>query len=709
MFHYLFTNDLRISTLDESLKRAGHCFVSDTIPTAEQDKAANNNMKTLGFYFNLTKKSNCAKAAQKGNVRRVVLNFIKKFQFPNYRTRESFENCVADGIKLAPMRVIVKLLYIMNWLYDKKEAYLTQDEIKNFIFYNERVAKSTTLNIVEVINDIFEYRKFATVPSYVSVAESEHEWKQEDRQLREMIKILSWSGCVVYKDSKICIDDENLSRDNKADIYEIINYDEFWNGDTLTSYQEYMDMPEGESNLVDLGYLYGLNNKEFAFECLNIMRKYDLLSLENIKKLADKQFVSQTLKNSFPILKEIELEEEDEGFKDQFKDSKGYSRYYMENIDIDGARFAMTNNWYYGGEKGEDTRTPFVNWIISEISKKESEYVDKLTDIIVTAPEIPVPFNYLLFGAPGTGKSHELDKLQKLYFGEDDYERVTFYPNYSYQNFVGTYKPCMKNKEICYEYVPGPFVRIIEAAYKNPGKNFLLIIEELNRANPAAVFGDAFQLLDRKGGVSEYFINTSEDLKLYFANKFVPGFDEIEDEEQKNMILNKFKKMYIPGNMYIWATMNSADQGVFPVDTAFKRRWGYDYLDINSNDKVIESYVIPIGNKKYVNWNVLRKAINKKLSSEECKVNEDKLLGPFFISESVLKKALDDEEKFIKAFNSKVLMYLFEDAMKMSPQKLFTGHKGRMIFSEICEAFKEKGVELFGFDTSMYVPKPQDK
>jgi len=162
--------------------------------------------------------------------------------------------------------------------------------------------------------------------------------------------------------------------------------------------------------------------------------------------------------------------------------------------------------------------------------------------------------------------------------------------------------------------------------------------------------------------------------------------------------------------MFIWATMNSADQGVFPIDTAFKRRWGYDYIDINANEEVVESYVIPIGNERYVKWNVLRKAINGKLSSEECKVNEDKLLGPFFISTSTLENALKDEEKFIKAFKSKVLMYLFEDVMKMSPKKIFEGHaknNGRMIFSEVCKSFDKNGVEIFGFDTSMYVPKPE--
>ena len=109
MYHYLFTNDLRISVLDESLKKAGQCFATNTVPPSSVDKSANNNMMTLGFYFTLNENSNCAKAAAAGNTRAVVLNFIKKFQFPNMRTNVAFNECKDDGIKLAPMRVIVKV------------------------------------------------------------------------------------------------------------------------------------------------------------------------------------------------------------------------------------------------------------------------------------------------------------------------------------------------------------------------------------------------------------------------------------------------------------------------------------------------------------------------------------------------------------------------------------------------------------------------
>ena len=124
--------------------------------------------------------------------------------------------------------------------------------------------------------------------------------------------------------------------------------------------------------------------------------------------------------------------------------------------------------------------------------------------------------NRIIFGAPGTGKSHKLEKDSAV-FG-DNVERVTFHPNYSFSQFVGTYKPVQGEKpgDITYEYVPGPFMRVYTRAVNNPGEDYLLIVEEINRANVAAVFGDVFQLLDRKDGVSEYPIATTEDIKKYF-------------------------------------------------------------------------------------------------------------------------------------------------------------------------------------------------
>lgn len=271
-------------------------------------------------------------------------------------------------------------------------------------------------------------------------------------------------------------------------------------------------------------------------------------------------------------------------------------------------------------------------------------------------------------------------------------ERVTFHPNYSFAQFVGTYKPIKSTinpEDITYEYVPGPFMRTYVNAKKNDGKKFLLLIEEINRANVAAVFGDIFQLLDRKiDGTSEYPITASEDQKQYLESY---GINETE--------------ITIPSNMYIWATMNSADQGVLPMDAAFKRRWEFEYINIDDGEAELNGVTIPVPNgineDKTINyvdieWNTLRKAINEQLKTVSG-VNEDKLLGPFFIGDKTkVTNATQDKEQFCKSFKSKVLMYLFEDVVKMQPGELFESKEGVNVhYSDICKDYDTKGLKIF--------------
>ena len=288
--------------------------------------------------------------------------------------------------------------------------------------------------------------------------------------------------------------------------------------------------------------------------------------------------------------------------------------------------------------------------------------------------------NVIYFGAPGTGKSYNLnkDKYYLLKGFEDNYERVTFHPDFSYANFVGTYKPVPKNKSITYKYVPGPFMRILSKALNNPDEPYLLIIEEINRANVAAVFGDVFQLLDRnENNDSEYPINTSEDMKKFLNDELNKDFDEI----------------IIPQNMFIWATMNSADQGVFAMDTAFKRRWDFKYFSINHNEKLTENIKVNINGQEIV-WNELRKAINEELLTY--KINEDKLLGPFFAFNEYQNKQISESE-FKEIFKNKIIMYLFEDAAKSRRNELFSGvaKNTNLTYSQICEDFDKNGIEIF--------------
>ena len=327
--------------------------------------------------------------------------------------------------------------------------------------------------------------------------------------------------------------------------------------------------------------------------------------------------------------------------------------------------------------------------------------------------EINEPRNLIFFGAPGTGKSYQLNKLAKDSFAAGNVTRVTFYPDYTYSQFVGCFKPITKYKDdpdkpaskqesyISYEFAPGPFLETYVKAVQNPDEDYLLIVEEINRANPAAVFGDVFQLLDRDGsGRSEYEIAVPKEMRDYFGVR-LPEYtnngcihDSAKLLSEQERMAKEVNRLSLPPNMYIWATMNSADQGVFPMDTAFKRRWDFRYMGIDDGEnadvggRLLSEVEVPCGGQSVV-WNKLRHAINEFMAGDDLKINEDKLLGPFFIAPASLTP-----ERFGDVFKDKVLLYLYEDAGKTKRSKMFA--KGLNTYAKVCDAFDATGVGIFG-------------
>lgn len=345
----------------------------------------------------------------------------------------------------------------------------------------------------------------------------------------------------------------------------------------------------------------------------------------------------------------------------------------------------------------------------------------------LTITDISKPRNYIFFGAPGTGKSHQLNELAENNFAKENIRRVTFYPDYTYSQFVGSFKPVTRYAEpkdsesatklkpyISYEFVPGPFLETYIKAVQNPSNNYLLIVEEINRANPAAVFGDVFQLLDRdKNGRSVYEVSVPREMEDYLrihlpeyaTAAYIPSSEKLFNEQKR--LDEEAKRLSLPPNMYIWATMNSADQGVFPMDTAFKRRWDFRYMGINEGEDAdidgvkLNDIKVPCG-KRTVKWNDLRVAINDFLLSDDLHVNEDKLLGPFFIAPTSLAR-----DRFTQVFKDKVLLYLYEDAGKTKRTKLF--RSDLKTYSQVCETFEEEGAAIFGagFPKLEYCPEPK--
>lgn len=392
-----------------------------------------------------------------------------------------------------------------------------------------------------------------------------------------------------------------------------------------------------------------------------------------------------------------------EGFVQQDKGKGEYAcafrpeflYFYLRNCD-----------WLHTGhvsELAEHTMPENFGATEDTVADKGFEEVNFYTGI-----KCKYPRNRIVFGAPGTGKSFRLkdDCRALLANTTGGYERVTFHPDYTFSQFVGAYKPVTDDEgNIRYDFVPGPFMRVYVKAIKsgrtdNP-QPFILVVEEINRAKVAVVFGDVFQLLDRDAlGVSEYEIEVAEDIKKYLAAEL--GGDP-----------DNYCQIRIPDNMFIWASMNSADQGVFPMDTAFKRRWSFEYLGINENEsKIRGSIMLGEDDIQVVEWNILRKAINEKLASEY-RVNEDKLMGPFFLPKTIITTVSDtddtiaDTDLFLDTFKSKVIMYLYEDAAKQHKHKLFAGCPDTTKYSAVCEAFDKIGMRIFGEDFEERYYNPQ--
>lgn len=306
------------------------------------------------------------------------------------------------------------------------------------------------------------------------------------------------------------------------------------------------------------------------------------------------------------------------------------------------------------------------------------------------AKKVKLPSNLTLqqiyYGAPGTGKSKT---IKDLTFGESVI-RTTFHPDSDYASFVGTYKPIteevtlrdcygkkvideetnevVKEERIAYKFIPQAFLEAYVEAWKKLGssKKQFLIIEEINRGNCAQIFGDLFQLLDRNEyGFSDYPIVADKDMQKYLEKEFagweITNKDEINqlygEANMVNLIM-KGERLVLPSNLYIWATMNTSDQSLFPIDSAFKRRWDWKYVPIREGrDKETNAplnWYINTGDKQYKWWSFISK-VNELIGS--LTNSEDKKLGYFFC------KAKDGEID-ADLFVSKVIFYLWNDVFK---------------------------------------------
>lgn len=326
-------------------------------------------------------------------------------------------------------------------------------------------------------------------------------------------------------------------------------------------------------------------------------------------------------------------------------------------------------------------------------------YYDKsiLSDIkqlgkILSKEEIPengklpkLPLQKIIYGAPGTGKSFGVDEDVIKYAMQDI--RTTFHPDSDYSTFVGAYKPQMEKvtvrddrgfpvkengltvyeKKIVYKYTQQAFLKAYVAAWKDLENPHVLVIEEINRGNCAQIFGDLFQLLDRNDiGFSKYPIAADTDIMQVLNEEFdglhISNGEAINAHYKDDVVSDVLNgsRLLLPNNLYIWATMNTSDQSLFPIDSAFKRRWEWKYVPISNAGK---AWKICVNGTEYDWWSFIEKINNKIWNVTK---SEDKKLGYFFCKADRKITESDEENNVISAdrFVGKVLFYVYNDVYK---------------------------------------------
>ncbi|GAA7501984.1 hypothetical protein JP0119_06590 [Helicobacter pylori] len=326
-----------------------------------------------------------------------------------------------------------------------------------------------------------------------------------------------------------------------------------------------------------------------------------------------------------------------------------------------------------------DTRYNVLNGLISNSKHllvfSENETRSLSDNKIDESVRIDGGKNIILYGVPGSGKSYT---LQRDYCNDNSVvEKIVFHPDYSYSDFVGQIMPSVDDSGIVsYKFNPGPFTNILKKAYHNPQIKHVLVIDEINRGNVPAIFGEIFQLLDRlkhdkdgfKKGSSEYAINNMDIANIVHSDKNA--------------------SIRIPSNLWIIATMNTSDQNVFTLDTAFQRRFSMQLIE-NSFENVDDDFKNMKILDTDITWQKFCTTINEKIAqnNEGLSSMEDKRFGVYFVN--------IDDLKSKENFAHKVIKYLWDDVFKFDRNIIFDTTKFNTLEAVVKNFTKEKGRTQF--------------
>ena len=503
------------------------------------------------------------------------------------------------------------------------------------------------------------------------------------------LKELAENSREVYQ-TKFVNNEFKLSREFKDKLMEVLNRD----GSSI-SYSKYtaeITNPGGIKIFCPNQWFYiATFAVEFVSELMNYKNVYFQLMNSDIEGLSRGDFKNKII--------ELKKGKELDSYAPEIKEA--VFRHFAE--DTNSAEFFLNfitdYSWWHGSktiDRNDFYHSPTLSLL--QLINDSQGYVAKIVYYLVSDPQLMeyalnlqeqvietgreslIPGeNLIVYGAPGTGKSRYLED------NFTDANRIVFHSEYTYFDFVGSYKPVPlyelkddlnisgingesfdKGRPIIdYQFVPGPFIEVLKRSIEKPDESHTLLIEEINRANAPAVFGDVFQLLDRsKNGQSEYTIKPNPDLHNYLIS--LPKIGRYFREG-----------LYIPKNMNVVSTMNSADQGVYVLDSAFKRRWKFKYMQILETGFIHENSIIAYAETEF-KWKHFLTAINRKLKS--IKINEDKLIGPYFIS----PEEIQDPENI----SSKLLIYLWDDVLRYKRPDFFD--QSISTFSELVMKFRNK-------------------
>ncbi|WP_265427046.1 McrB family protein [Chryseobacterium sp. YIM B08800] len=567
-------------------------------------------------------------------------NWFKNYYVPNPYTARGFENIQPKILNVEISKLLFESKTELDWSVVKMEL------------FGEAIGNDDILiNVINTYSQLYQV-------------------KNNKLKLKEGI---------VYEDLQSCIYDYSLpTRGDKKGFFDFL--------EISISNQETKEAELSEKEIV----LFENKNLRQAIcdSFKYLFNNYDeatILSGYQTKNatIEDREYVGITIPKYFGfeiVFGQFNEEQSIENLK-----SSDTRRFFLDKFTLlNKDNNYLNNQWYEISDRA--LRLENFNKYIAEISLNKLKIIKDgdLFKLISTAKKAS---NTIYYGAPGTGKSYKVDQIIKK-LDPKFYQRVTFHPEFDNASFVGGYKPSSEKKDdreniVSYKFVPQAFAKIYTEAWKDLDNDYYLVIEEINRGNCAEIFGEIFQLLDRN---SNYTVTPSKELNDHLIEKF----DNNKEHE------GIAKGLKLPSNLHILATMNTSDQSLFPMDSAFKRRWEWEYVPIcydvqNEEGKSNESFnfEIDLGDGSKYKWIDFIAKINNNHIKNNQALGMDKCIGNYFI------KPDDANNISLKPFINKVIFYLWNDVFKDEDNKVFESNGSYEDFFPIFTNGLTKVKELF--------------